>query len=187
MKPHPLLFSRDLIKEPGFTFLYPNLKELFPNGKFVMVVRDPRENIRSILDRHKLPGHHRQLSGEQLQDISPEWKQVLYGSWMGLEGDTYIDMLAARWKAAAQVYLNHSERIELIRYEDFCAGKVEAIRELADRLCLPQEKEIRDDVDTKFQPRGSNRGVQWTDFFGDENLARIESYCRPEMEKIGYN
>jgi len=118
-----LAFSRELIKEPGFTFLYPALEELFPSGHFVMVVRDPRDNIRSILDRLELPGDQRYLDEDHIQDISPEWKQVLDGSWMGLEGETYIDMLAARWAAAVQVYLDSSDCIELIRYEDFCDNK----------------------------------------------------------------
>ncbi|MBN1239849.1 MAG: hypothetical protein JXB36_15210, partial [Gammaproteobacteria bacterium] len=43
-------FSRDIIKEPNLTLLYRQLLEHFPAARFVFVVRDPRDNIRSLLN-----------------------------------------------------------------------------------------------------------------------------------------
>jgi len=183
---NPLPFSRELIKEPGLTFLYPALTTQFPGACFVMVVRDPRGNIRSILDRHEIPGDLDSPNEAHLDGVNPAWKQVLDGSWMGLKGDTYIDMLAARWRKAAQIYLENRQQVELICYEDFCADKVGSIKDLAERVDLPQKNCIEHEVDTQYQSRGSNRGVDWEEFFGTENLARIESRCVYEMRALSY-
>jgi hypothetical protein len=75
---------------------------------------------------------------------------------MGLEGKTHIDMLAARWVAAAKTYLGHSEDIELIRYEDSMSDKLKAVDDLIERLNLPIGNSVEDQVDTQFQPRGNH-------------------------------
>ena len=156
-------FSRDVIKDPNLTFLYPWLRERFPRGQFVQVVRDPRANFRSILDRHDIDGHRPNIDLEELkskcsdyQGMWDAWKIILDGSWMGLEGKTHIDMLAARWVAAAKTYLGHSEDIELIRYEDSMSDKLKAVDDLIERLNLPIGNSVEDQVDTQFQPRGNH-------------------------------
>jgi hypothetical protein len=55
-----LEFSRDLIKDSNLTFLYRYLRDRFPEARFAMVVRDPRANVRSILDRLSIPEIERQ-------------------------------------------------------------------------------------------------------------------------------
>ena len=182
-----LEFSRDVIKDPNLTFLYSSLREIFPKAKFSIIIRDPRANIRSILDRLDLSGDRSSLPiSNHREGPSDGWKIVLDGSWMGLDADHYVGMLAARWQRAATIYLEHAEDIELIRYEDFCADKVTAIEDLATRLGLPRKNRIEHEVDTQYQSRGSNRGVDWEEFFGTENLARIESRCVNEMRALGY-
>jgi hypothetical protein len=149
-----LEFSRDVIKDPNLTFLYSNLRKSFPDAKFVLIVRDPRDSIRSILDRLGLPGDRTSLSTPKYKKALSEydgmydaWKIVLDGSWMGLDADHYVGMLAARWQRAATIYLEHAEDIELIRYEDFCADKVGEIKDLAGRLGLSQKNRIEHEVD----------------------------------------
>lgn len=194
IEPNRLEFSRDIIKDPNLTFLYPSLCQRFPDGHFIMVLRDPRDNIRSILDRLSLPGdeetlqltHHRQ-SLSDYDGMFQAWRIVLDSSWMGLEGETYIEMLADRWKKATEVCLQNRERIALIRYEDFLEDKLAAINDLAARLGLPNKNEIEHKVDEQFQPQGQRRGMDWKEFFGERNLARIESRCRREMEALGYS
>jgi hypothetical protein len=40
-------------------------------------------------------------------------------------------------------------------------------------------------VDVQYQPRG-DRGVSWLEFFGRENLRRIEGICGGRMAQLGY-
>jgi len=178
-------FSRDIIKEPCLALLYPELKRVFPRAQFLMIVRDPRHNIRSILNRLGISGNLGNIDPNTIPSISPEWQLVLDGQWLGLQGRTYIEILAARWNRVSDVYLEHTDEIVLVRYEDFVADKVETIEELARRLGLPQVNDIADKVDIQYQLRG-NRDVSWEEFFGLENLMRIEQICGSRMEKFGY-
>src|SRR5690606_37975827 len=49
-------FSKKIVKEPSFTFFYDELRREFPEATFVLIVRDPHENVRSILNRLEIPG-----------------------------------------------------------------------------------------------------------------------------------
>lgn len=177
-------FSRDVVKDPHLTFLYPQLAERFSEAKFVMVLRDPRDNIRSILNRVDLPGDRADLSPEDYRRMRPLWEAILKSPWLDVEGG-YVQRLAARWSLGARVYLHNQDHIQLIRYEDFMKDKGAAIVGLAARLGVPQAGRIDDKLDTRYQPRGS-REVGWLDFFGRANLDLIESVCEKEANALGY-
>jgi hypothetical protein len=181
-----LAFSHDVIKDPNLTLLFEPLKERFPQARFVMIVRDPRDNIRSILDRLDFPGDQTQLTGDDRVSLPEGWRRVLHGDDFGIDGDTYIDRLAERWRRMACIYLKNEDDLEIIRYEDFLSDKVAAIDDLAHRLGLPKKASIEDQVEQQFQPRGHRRDVDWLTFFGKHNLARIENRCAKAMGALGY-
>jgi hypothetical protein len=178
-------FSRAIVKEPRLTFLFEQLAECFPQARFVLVARDPRQNIRSILNRLSIPGNLVNPSQNQLNEISPEWTLVLDGSFLGLEGQNYIEMMAARWNFAADIYLHNTDRIILVRYEDFLKDKVGEISSLANVLELSQKKDIAEMVDIQYQRAGKS-DVSIIEFFGRENLMRIERICESRMKDLGY-
>ncbi|HHP7245861.1 MAG TPA: sulfotransferase [Elainellaceae cyanobacterium] len=183
---HKLEFSKQIIKEPNLTLLYPHLRQHFPSAQFVFVLRDPRDNIRSILNRLNLPGHRSQLTPADQQTISLAWQLILNTNWLGQGGSSYIERLAIRWNLMADVYLNHPEQMRLIRYEDFRANKIETLMALAQATGLQPCHDIRDRLDVQFQPKG-NRTVDWHDFFGDRNLAKIEQLCGSRMKALNYS
>lgn len=175
-------FASDLVKEPNFTFLYPQLRELHSQGSFVFVIRDPRDNIRSLLNRLGLPGDQEHVDWTC---VSETWRHIFDAGLWELDAEQYIEILAARWNRATDVYLEHPDDMVLVRYEDFIADKVGVIQSLAQQLGLSQVKDIADKVDIQYQRRG-NREVSWEEFFGPENLARIERICGSRMAKLGY-
>lgn len=178
-------FSRDVVKDVHLTFLFPRLSERFPAARFVMVVRDPRDNVRSILDRLDLPGDREDLDLSR-HEMRPLWRAILDSPWLdvGVE-DPYIERLARRWSLAARVYLEHPDAMELVRYEDFLADKLGAISDLARRLGLERRGRIEDKLDRRYQPRGRS-DVDWREFFGPDNLRRIETICEAEARALGY-
>lgn len=177
-------FSKDLIKEPNFTFLYSELRKIFPDARFVIVVRDPRDNIRSLLNRMKIPGDLERLNDFK-KNIPQKWKHIFNTKLWGIRGDSYIEILAKRWNLATQVYLKNSDEIELIFYEDFINDKVLTIQNLALDLELKPIYNISKQVDIQYQPRG-NRDVKWKEFFGTGNLKLIEEICSSYMTFTGY-
>jgi hypothetical protein len=178
-------FSRDIIKEPSLSPFYRELAECFPPSKFVMVIRDPRDNIRSILNRLKIPGDLRDLTGEHRSGLTRAWELIIDGRWLGFEDGTYIEMLARRWSYIAGLYLENSPRIVLLVYEEFSRDKTGVLDRLAETLELEKRHDVSHRVNVQFQPAG-DRSVRWADFFGEENLARIEGICSEGMAKLGY-
>jgi hypothetical protein len=182
-----LAFSNDILKQPTLTWLYEQLRECFPDAKFVMITRDPRDNIRSVLNRMDLRGDLDDLTSDQIGGIHAGWRwHFAEPQLLGLTGGNYIELSAARWNKAVDIYLAHSADFRLMRYEDFMTDRVGSIARLAADLGLPVTTDISKDVDKQFQPRGKDRGLAWAEFFGPRNLAAIETICATRMERIGY-
>jgi hypothetical protein len=179
-----LYFAKQLIKEPNLTFLYPQLRTLFPKAAYVFVVRDPRTNIRSLLNRIGLPGNLAALEPEK-SDIPEKWVSIFDAQMWGLTTVHYVDMLSERWNRAVDVYLENKTTMEMIRYEDFVRNKVEMIKHIAKLLGLQQKEDISNRVDVQYQPKG-DRNISWLDFFGTVNLSRIEAICGTRMQEFGY-
>ena len=180
-----LEFSNPIIKEPNLAHYYAELTKYFPLGKFIMIVRDPRDNIRSILNRFKLPGNLTDMTDEQRKLLIGPWPMVFDGSWCGLKGNNYIEMLASRWVLFVETYLAHQREMLLCRYEDFLDDKLGEIHQICQDLDITVNTDIRDQVDVQYQPKGQ-RNVDWLEFFGQENLDRINTICKPAMDKMGY-
>lgn len=179
-------FSHPIIKEPALTFFHAQLVELYPDARFTLIVRDPRDNIRSILDRVELPGTLEDIPSEIRETIDPAWMGILYSPWLGLEGSTYIEKLAHRWNLACDVHLRNPDSVHLIRYEEFLEKKLEVIEDLAARVGLRLMKDVSDRLDVQFQPKGVHRDEPWAEFFSPGNLTLIESICGERMLKVGY-
>ncbi len=184
---HPYWFSHPIIKEPSLTFFHDDLRRLFPSARFVFIVRDPRDNIRSILNRLRLPGNLPDLPPQALNALPANrgWRLILEGTLFGTRGDTYIDVLAQRWNRTADVAWQHCDTLTLIRYEDFLKDKAGTIERLARTVALEPLHDVTDKVDVQYQPRG-DRDVSWIDFFGKENLRRIELLCAARMRRFDY-
>lgn len=182
---HRRLFEGRIIKDPDFVSLVPDLQEMFPEAVFVFVVRDPRDTIRSILNRLKLPGNPGgfDLSSASLPAL---WNGLLRGEEPGAQGDNYVEVLAHRWVRASELAVGESSRDVLVKYEDFCRDKVGIISELARHLGYSKLSRIEHLVDVQYQPKGDN-SARWKDYFGKESLAQIERIVEPHMEKFGYD
>jgi len=182
-------FSRDLVKEPNLTLFYPELVAAFPEATFLFVLRDPRDNIRSLLNRLQLPGDLEALSevawSTDNPHSTPGWGFVFDGRWRGIPGEHYIDRLAHRWRVCLEVYTANSEDMHLCRYEDFQADKRGTIASLARDLGYPVVADLGDRIDYPFQPGGDPSTV-WAEFFGLENQARIETICAEGMQAMHY-
>lgn len=179
-------FSADVIKEPFFTFWFEELRAAFPAARFVWVVRDPRDNLRSILDRLQVRGDQDALTAPQWQELSPAWREVIENRFLGIGDDTYIGKLAQRWRLAARACLQHQDAVLAIRYEDFAGDKLGSIQRLASALDLPARHDITSRLDHAFQPPGK-RDVDWLAFFGERNLERIHAIGSAEMRELGYD
>lgn len=179
-------FSFDIIKDPNFSFLFDEIHACFPDAKFVFIVRDPRDNIRSILDRLKLTGNLESLNSHHMENISLPWQLIVNGELPSVPGINYVEKLAHRWVISSEQYIKYKNKIILVKYEDFVRNKVHSINSLAQQVGIESQTDISDYVDTQFQPRGQ-QNVDWQVFFGLENLKKIESICQKTMAFFDYH
>lgn len=181
-------FSKGLVKEPNLTFLLPEILSLHPRSRLIFVVRDPRANIRSTLNRLKIPGNLSSINPTDYPELSPMWKAILYNKWVG-EPDrdlNYIGRAAERWQIATDLYADAGDVITPIRYEDFIVDKLAAIHNLADQLNLPVKTDITRLLDVQYQPAGK-RTTDYPGFFGPDNLTTIEKECARGMSLFNYS
>jgi hypothetical protein len=176
-------FSAPIVKEPNLTFVSDRLLERFPLARAVFIVRNPWDNIRSILARLKVRGDLD--SSCNLTRANRTWRDILAGEDIQLPPDHYVATLARRWLRANDMSRLAGPRATLLRYEDFCADKAGTIYDLARRLGLPVSFRIEKMVDRAFQRRsGSVRDP--ASFFGARNLARITDIAAARAGEIGY-
>jgi hypothetical protein len=181
------LFSKPLIKEPGLIFHLDDLVSFFPDSKLVFLMRDPRDNIRSILNRLQLPGNQTDLTPQQFQNLPTAfWKMVMEGYLYQSRGATYIETLALRWLRIVELYERHAGRMVRIQYEEFLKEKTACIHKLAKKLNLSVISDISSQVDIQYQSKGDS-SISAEQFFGEYNLAKIEQICRLKMQQYGYS
>jgi hypothetical protein len=181
-------FERHLIKDPDLTFLYNGLRKHFPLAQFVFVLRNPATNIRSILNRHNIPGRGVDCQSFEVmaRGLSPLWKTVFQPDALGLPGGSHLDVLAQRWDRCAQIYLSNQSDLIGLRYEVFLQNKRGSIEELANRLRTPVINDISNRIDVQFQPKGDHSQTL-EDFFGQEGLGKIRTWCAGSAYKLNYD
>lgn len=176
-------FVPKIIKEPNLTFFYNELKEIFINATYVFIVRDPRSNIRSLLNRINVDGTLDELKDKDINEIPFLWRSIFKNYFSSRAH--YIDILADRWNFCSDVYLNNKNSMILLRYEDFLTDKLHYIDLVLDKLNILPVKNIDLILDKQFQPKG-NSEILWNNFFEEKNLHRIEYICKDNMDKLGY-
>lgn len=181
---HRRIFSGTLIKDPNFCLLLPELRDMLPEAQIVFIMRDPRDTIRSILNRLDLPGKPQAVDLAAVK-LSAAWRNTLLGHNPEIPGNDYVEVLAWRWRMSAQALLDNRTSCLEIRYEDFSKDKCAAIFDLAKQLGYSALSAIDQLVDVQYQPRG-NTTVSWDDFFGATQLATIDKITGPLLAEFGY-
>lgn len=177
-------FLNPIIKEPNLSLFTNELFNYFKFAQYVFVIRDPRDNIRSILDRLDIAGDLKKL--RRKKGISRAWRIIINNEGLNLGGNTYIEKLAHRWNYMADVYNVNRERFILVKYEDFMKNKKQFISFLSEKLGVKVIYDISSHVDEQFQPQGKNRGKNWSEFFSEVNLENLVNICNKNMLKFGY-
>ncbi len=183
-----LEFSRDIIKEPALTNYAGKLIEYYSGGRYVFIIRDPRDNIRSILDRLKMPGNLDNVKLDEWPQLNktPAWKLMLDDSWKKDRcSGNYIEVLARNWMLAYEQYIGNASQAFLIKYEDFCLNKTKEINMLCERMSLEVKRDISSLVDTQKQGKGHSE-CDLVEFFGDKNILTIEKVCNKGILDMGY-
>ena len=178
-------FGRPIIKEPNLTFFYEQLRSIYPSHvKYIFIVRDPRDNIRSLLNRIKVPGNLDNIDS-YFNNFSIHEQALFDNEILPYESEHYIEKLAEKWIFAVRVYFRSTNDFHLARYEDFIKDKTSYITNLTKKIGLEPKYDISSKIDTQFQPKGNNE-LSWLEFFGKKNLQRVNLICEKYLRKLDY-
>ena len=177
-------FSAPIVKDGNLTFVAEPLMAHFGVARAIFILRNPYHNIRSILDRLKLPGNLARIDVAAIR-ANATWRGILSGEDLGFEPGHYVATLARRWQRAAEICEGGGSAFVRVRYEEFLAGKRDEIARLARAFDFETPNDIAALLEHDFQRRG-NPAVAPREFFGAENLRRIADICGETAARLGF-
>ncbi|MEP2448768.1 MAG: hypothetical protein ABJI69_16160 [Balneola sp.] len=175
---HSYEFSKDLIRFPDQPEAVDMARKYFDKKKYLLTVRNPVDNIRSILGRLKIPGDLNFLDLNTLE-LHPNWIKMLG------QKEHYIESIATCWFNTYNSFYPFDSECILFKYEDFLSNKIDYIDLKVNELGFERVNSIQDIINVQYQPKGPS--VNSTDFFSKKNLERIYTITGDLMTKYGYS
>jgi hypothetical protein len=181
-------------KTPDNCFRIQMLLRVFPDARFVFVVRDPRGSIASVLHgwrdesrfrRYPMPEGY-SLEGYQGAD----WCFGLIPGWEDLNGSRLIDVCARQWVSYNEYCLRDlpraDDRVFRVRYEELSSNPGPVLEDLARWAALNPEplrrfKEKLPVVNTWSRP--SEDKWRWA----AEELSTVTGAILPMARQLGYD
>jgi hypothetical protein len=183
-------------KTPRNALRVPFVDALFPDARYVHLVRDGRENVNSLLNAWRTPRYrtYRLPEPHSIPGADPAWwKFVLYPGWRDDVAGPLEVVCARQWVASNDLALRDlgavGDRAVRVRYEDLVDSPEDEVARVLRFLGVPFDDALRvkaaavrtTPVNVVTPPE---RG-KWR----KENPAEIEAVVpllRPTMEALGY-
>ncbi len=155
-------------KNPTYTFFLKEMERLYPDAKFILMVRDPRANVLSF-----------QKVGFDLNHTAAlafRWKSYT--------------------KAILKFRKKYPGKTLMLSYEEFVEMPDSVLEKIADFLNIETEDRMLEyykadhmifsgNVNIK-KPISASKATAWKKEIGHQDAALIERICRKEMEGLGY-
>ncbi len=171
--------------------------EIFPDARYIFLVREGRDNVNSLVNAWRTPRYRTYELPEPHAIVGADprwWKFVLYPGWQEDTGGPLERVCACQWVASNEHALAGLERIDperhlQVRYESLVADPVAELRNLLDWLGLPRDKSVEEKaLEARTRPVNvvtPPEPGKWR----RENPAEIEAILpliAPTMERLGY-
>ncbi|MCS7271017.1 MAG: sulfotransferase [Gemmataceae bacterium] len=162
--PRPLV-----LKSPPHMARVPVLLELFPQARFVHIVRDPRVVIPSTVRMLQSMTRSHCLQRPGWDNL---WSRVF----------DHFDLLYRRWAQARP--LLRPEQVHELRYEDLVRDPLGELRRLYDALALPGYEQALPYFQRYLQQTDGYETNRYT--LTPEQLSEIERRCATVIQQYGY-
>lgn len=132
---------RLLEKTPKNALRVAFLNQVFPDALFIHLVRDPRENISSIMQAWR---SNRFMTYPNLPDWKGGWSLFLPDGWRNLIGKPLAHIARYQWQVANDAISNGLEKVELTRkmvmnYADLIADPLACLKQIESFAGLDHE------------------------------------------------
>jgi hypothetical protein len=183
-----------LDKTPKNALRVPYLSALFPDARFVFLVRDGRATVASLIEGWS-EGHgitYRLPEPLSLTDYRGRyWSYLLPPGWREVAATSFEDVAARQFVAAndaarADLDALPQERVVRVRFESLLEAPVDVTANVLDRLGMPPSGEVADAaaelraVSTVSPPRPG----KWRD--RADRVERVMPSVAPTMRRLGY-
>lgn len=144
--------KRLIDKTPRNVLRVPFVNAVFPDARFIYLIRDGRDNVNSLINAWRSPRYRTYLLPEphEIPGVDPKWwKFVLYPGWRADRGGPLEVVAAKQWVASNEHVLKakvdiDADRWSEVRYEDLVERPVEEIGRLLEFCKLDYEQGVRD-------------------------------------------
>lgn len=135
---------RMLEKTPKNSLRIPFLVSVFPEARFVCLLREPLETMSSMMEAWR-SGRFRTYPGLPGWTPPGSWSLLLTPGWRELAGKPLPEIVAGQWSACINVLLDDLEQVPrgqwtLVRYTDLLADWGGTVKKLCARLELDWDR-----------------------------------------------
>jgi hypothetical protein len=125
---------RLLEKTPKNALRIPFFAELYPDARFVLLWRDPRENLSSIMEAWR---SGKWTTYRALEGWDGPWSLLLPPGWQSLRGRPLEEVAAYQWDCTNRIALDDlaampRERWTSVKYSDLVSDTGQTVRRLCD-------------------------------------------------------
>jgi hypothetical protein len=121
-------------KTPKNTLRVPFFDRIFPDAQFVLLWREPRENLSSIIEAWRAG---RWVTYNRLEGFAGPWSLLLPPGWQAMNGRPLGEIAAFQWEAANRIALDDLQKLPpsrwtVLNYGDLVADPAACIRRICD-------------------------------------------------------
>jgi hypothetical protein len=189
--------GRFLEKTPKNMLRIPYLDELFPDARFVLLKRDGRAVVNSLIEGWEVrqsPVYRLPEPLELAEYRGRLWSFVLPPGWRDWATTSIAEVAAFQYASSYDIALPDAAalgpgRVVELRFEDFLARPVEETARLLDALELPSSDAVRavaaDLGGNVVQSNSPPRADKWRQ--RGDRIAAVLPLIEPTMRRLGYD
>lgn len=160
------------------------LSSIFPDARFVHVIRDGRAVVRSLLDVHFWGGTWREnraaWSGGLTDEDLDRWRAL---------DQAPLALAALQWRAIIRSARDEAQRLAggrytELRYEDFVTRPEVALDEMTDFCELPPSPDAQEFLARRVDLRDMN--FRWRETFEPAEVEMLDDLIGEELTALGY-
>lgn len=174
LKKHSDDFKASILKAPSLTPVATYIEHVFPNTAFVVVVREPKDNIAAVLEwrRHRDP-----------TAVDDFWDQ----SWLGIRETTKAKLLAQRWN----MFFDFTKQLSKplwFSYDQFFRNKSQSISHLCNQLGLEIQGDVAPAQDRQFKKNFGDRSIKgaqrWQRDLSAHDAKLVDRICGSRFSEL---